>query len=62
MSLFGDLSEDGVEPRPILHPAAQVVGGGAGGRGDLIQAGGRDGSRLGEALELAGRLAREALA
>jgi alanyl-tRNA synthetase len=60
-ALTQDLLDEGVEARPVLHPAAQVVGGGAGGRGDLIQAGGRDGGKLTEALELAGRLAREAV-
>ncbi len=60
-ALTSDLVEDGVEPRPILHPAAQVVGGGAGGRGDMVQAGGKDGSKLDEALEVAARLAREAV-
>jgi len=56
-----DLVADGVEARPILHPAAQLVGGGAGGKGDLAQAGGKDGDRLAEALELAARTAREAV-
>ncbi len=56
-----DLVEAGIEARPILHPAAQVVGGGAGGKGDLAQAGGKDASRLDEALEVAARGAREAL-
>ena len=60
-ALTSDLVDDGVEPRPILHPAAQVVGGGAGGRGDMVQAGGKDGSKLDEALEVAARLAREAV-
>ena len=60
-ALTSDLVDDGVEPRPILHPAAQVVGGGAGGRGDLVQAGGKDGSKLDEALEVAAKLAREAV-
>jgi alanyl-tRNA synthetase len=55
-----DLAERGVEARPILQPAAQLVGGGAGGRGDLAQAGGRDGARLPEALQLAEVEARRA--
>ncbi len=58
-ALTQDLVDAGVEPRPILHPAAQLVGGGAGGKGDLIQAGGKLGEKLPEALELAARLARE---
>ncbi len=49
----GDLVDEGVEARPILHPAAQVVGGGAGGKGEMAQAGGRDGTKLDEALQTA---------
>ena len=60
-AITDDLVEAGVEARPILHPAAQVVGGGAGGKGDLAQAGGKDGSRLAEALEIAAQTAREAV-
>ena len=56
-----DLAEAGVEARPILQPAAQLVGGGAGGKGDLAQAGGKDGSKLEEALEAAAAAAREAV-
>jgi alanyl-tRNA synthetase len=59
-AVSGDLAERGVEARPILHPAAQVVGGGAGGKGDLAQAGGRDGTRLADALEVAATEARRA--
>ncbi|MDX1510912.1 MAG: alanine--tRNA ligase [Nitriliruptorales bacterium] len=58
-AVTGDLVDAGIEARPIVHPAAQLVGGGAGGAGDLAQAGGRDGSRLVEALELAAATARE---
>ncbi|MDP8929269.1 MAG: alanine--tRNA ligase, partial [Actinomycetota bacterium] len=39
--LTSDLAETGLEARSILTPAAEVVGGGAGGRGELAQAGGR---------------------
>jgi alanyl-tRNA synthetase len=59
-ALTSDLVDAGVEARPILHPAAQVVGGGAGGRGDLAQAGGKLGAKLDEALEVAAREARSA--
>jgi alanyl-tRNA synthetase len=59
-ALTSDLVDAGVEARPILHPAAQVVGGGAGGRGDLAQAGGKQGDKLDEALEVAARGARAA--
>ncbi len=60
-TLTADLVDAGVEARPILHPAAQVVGGGAGGKGDMAQAGGKDGSRLAEALEVAAQQARAAV-
>jgi len=58
-ALTADLVAAGVQARAIVHPAAQLVGGGAGGSGDLAQAGGRDGSRLAEALRLAEATARE---
>jgi alanyl-tRNA synthetase len=38
-----------------------MIGGGGGGRADLAQAGGKDASRLDEALREAARLALEAL-
>jgi alanyl-tRNA synthetase len=37
----------------VLAQAAKAVGGGAGGKGDLASAGGRDPSRLDEALRVA---------
>ena len=61
-AVTGDLVEAGVEARPILHPAAQVVGGGAGGKGDLAQAGGKQGAKLDEALGVAAEEARRAVA
>jgi len=61
-TITGDLAEAGLQARPILHPAAQVVGGGAGGKGDMAQAGGKEGSRLDEALQVAAAQARDALA
>ncbi|MEX2503739.1 MAG: alanine--tRNA ligase, partial [Egicoccus sp.] len=59
-AVSADLAAAGVEARPILHPAAQVVGGGAGGKGDLAQAGGKEGDKLDEALQVAAREARTA--
>ena len=56
-----DLVEAGVEARPILHPAAQVVGGGAGGKGEMAQAGGREGDKLDEALQVAATEAHQAV-
>jgi alanyl-tRNA synthetase len=60
-AVSSDLADAGVEARPILHPAAQLVGGGAGGKGDLAQAGGKQGTKLAEALELAASEARTAV-
>jgi alanyl-tRNA synthetase len=60
-AVTSDLADAGVEARPILQPAAQLVGGGAGGRGDLAQAGGKQGAKLDEALALAAAGAREAV-
>jgi alanyl-tRNA synthetase len=63
--LIGTVSEDlvarGVSARTVLSEAARAVGGGAGGGDDLAQAGGRDASRIDEALAMAGRAAREAV-
>ncbi|MBW3663957.1 MAG: alanine--tRNA ligase [Actinobacteria bacterium] len=56
-----DLASAGIEARPILQPAAQVVGGGAGGKGDLAQAGGKGGEALDQALEVAADHARTAI-
>src|SRR6266545_376320 len=53
-----DLAGRGLAARDVLMPAAREVGGGAGGKGDLASAGGRDPSRLAEALAVAGAEAR----
>ena len=45
-----DLLDRGVSARDVLMPAARAVGGGAGGKGDLATAGGRDPGKLDEAL------------
>jgi alanyl-tRNA synthetase len=42
--------ERGLSAAAVIRAAAAIVGGGGGGRDDMAQAGGRDGSRLGEAL------------
>ena len=63
--LIGTVSDDlvgrGVSARGVLSDAARTVGGGAGGGDDLAQAGGRDASRLDDALAIAARAARDAL-
>ena len=56
-----DVVERGLRADEVVKAAAAVVGGGGGGRPGLAQAGGRDASRLGDALEAARLLARERL-
>ncbi|MBA4169684.1 MAG: alanine--tRNA ligase, partial [Chloroflexi bacterium] len=56
-----DLAAEGFDSGSIVRAAAPLIGGGGGGRPELAQAGGRDPSRLDEALREAGRLALEAL-
>ncbi len=46
-----DLVERGLDAGKIVRQAAQHIGGGGGGRPTLAQAGGKDASRLGDALE-----------
>ena len=58
-AVTSDLVDAGVEARAVLQPAAEVVGGGAGGKGDLAQAGGKQGSELEAALEVAAREAHD---
>jgi alanyl-tRNA synthetase len=52
------LLDAGTEARHILAGAARAVGGGAGGRGALASAGGRQTARLADALALAAAEAR----
>jgi alanyl-tRNA synthetase len=63
--LIGTVTDDlvgrGVSARSVLADAARTVGGGAGGGDDLAQAGGKDASRIDEALSIAGRTARDAV-
>ena len=56
-----DLAGEGFDSAAIVRSAAPIMGGGGGGRADLAQAGGRDASRLDDALREAGRLALETL-
>ncbi len=51
-----DLVERGVHAGSIVKEAARVAGGGGGGRPDFAQAGGKDPSKLAEALATAERL------
>ncbi|HUF06933.1 MAG TPA: alanine--tRNA ligase [Candidatus Binatia bacterium] len=56
-----DLVGEGFDAGSIVREAAPIIGGGGGGRPELAQAGGKDASKLDEALREAGRLALEAL-
>ena len=51
--LTTDLAGGGAAARDVLATAAKAVGGGAGGKGDLASAGGRDPGQLDEALRIA---------
>ncbi len=54
-----DLTKRGADAGKLVGAAAQVVGGKGGGRKDMAQAGGKDPSKLGEALQAARKLAAE---
>jgi len=56
-----DLVAEGFDASAVVREVAPLIGGGGGGRADLAQAGGKDASRLEEALTEATRLALEAL-
>ncbi len=53
--------EKGIHAGRIIGQVAKITGGGGGGRPDMAQAGGKDSSRINEALEKAGALIREVL-
>ncbi len=54
-----DLVKRGLQAGELVKRAAQVVGGGGGGKPNLAQAGGRDPGRLAEALDQAVRYVKE---
>jgi alanyl-tRNA synthetase len=56
-----DLTARGLHAGRIVGAAAELVGGGGGGRPDMAQAGGKDASRLGEALDRAAQVVEAAL-
>jgi len=56
-----DLVARGLHAGKLIGEVAKVAGGGGGGRPDMAQAGGREPSRLGEALDRGRALIREAL-
>jgi alanyl-tRNA synthetase len=62
VAAFADAAvERGLSAAEVVREAAGVVGGGGGGRPSVAQAGGRDASRLDEALETARRAIRRQL-
>ena len=59
--LTGDLIERGVRAGDLVREVARIVGGGGGGRPNMAQAGGRDPSKLPEALDAVPALVEKAL-
>lgn len=51
-----DLVTRGINAGDIINQVAKVAGGGGGGKAAMAQAGGKDASKVDEALELAGRI------
>jgi alanyl-tRNA synthetase len=60
-AVTGDLIKKGLHAGKLIGQVAKVVGGGGGGKPDMSQAGGKEPAKLGEALELARKLASEQL-
>jgi alanyl-tRNA synthetase len=56
VAVTADLISQGYDARKLIRPIASIVGGGGGGRPNLAQAGGKDVTRLGEAIASAPRL------
>ncbi len=52
-SFSKEVVDRGISASEVIREAAQVVGGGGGGRDNVAQAGGRDPSKLDEALAVA---------
>ena len=55
VSVTGDLTKKGYHAGNLIKTIAPVIGGGGGGRPDMAQAGGKDSSKLSEALDAARR-------
>jgi len=60
-AVSSDLVEAGHNAADILRPGAKVVGGGAGGKGDVAQAGGKDGTKIVAAVTTSADEARDRL-
>ncbi|MCB8944935.1 MAG: alanine--tRNA ligase [Ardenticatenaceae bacterium] len=56
-----DLIQRGMKAGDLVREVAKIVGGGGGGRPDMAQAGGKDASKLGEALAVVPGLVEKAL-
>jgi alanyl-tRNA synthetase len=56
-----DLVREGLHAGKIINDLAKIVGGGGGGRADFAQAGGKEPSKLEEALDKAPDIVRENL-
>lgn len=56
IAVTDDLVKQGVKAGDLIRPVAQVVGGGGGGRPNMAQAGGKDSSKLPQALDKAREL------
>ena len=61
VSSSDNLVKSGLNAGEIARAAAQIVGGSGGGRPNLAQAGGKDATRLAEALEIAENLVKSKL-
>jgi alanyl-tRNA synthetase len=61
-TITGDLTGKGLHAGKLIKEVARVVGGGGGGKPTMAQAGGKDASKLSEALALVDTLVAEALA
>ena len=61
IAMVSDDLTDRVQAHHLIRKLARLVGGGGGGRPDMAEAGGRDPSRLGEALEQTYRFVEESL-
>ncbi|MEG0179936.1 MAG: DHHA1 domain-containing protein, partial [Oscillospiraceae bacterium] len=54
-----DAVSAGVHAGNIVREVAKIAGGGGGGRADMAQAGGKDSSKVNEALEVVNKLIRD---
>jgi alanyl-tRNA synthetase len=61
VAVSNDLNKKGINAGALIKDIAAVVGGGGGGRPNLAQAGGKDASKISEALEKARSLVHAAL-